>query len=331
MRTAYDGGHPAVESDRGGADLVALSWADGPPGGAARQVLDAATRADTEMTFGRGAGDAAYREVFATALISTRLRRWSAPRHSRPVPAGVITLRDGGDHGLIVDATVHPDFRSTGVLTASLEELLVRPPDGIAPGQAIILCAYGSHPAALRAARSFAAVPAQQRDVLVLPGIGAYLRSRAAGGTPMRAVEVGSVPAVSRHAAIWSRVDGPDRAVHYAATCPRTGAISGWFTLTGGSSVREAGELSGESDSGARRLTILSVHVGRSDESAALAGTIAAALSTVAGLEPDPVIEAVTDSGDTALTEALRAAAFEHDRSDVLFRARSLVPPASGG
>ena len=313
-----------VRVDPAPPELVTLTWTSGPPGPVAREILDAAARADAGMTFGRAAGDGLYRRVFATALVYTRLRRWSAPRSAHPIPAAVITVRGGGDRGLVVDATVHPEFRSTGVLTASVEDLQRRPPPAMIDGTLpIIVCAYGSHPAALRAAHGFGATIGGRRDVLVLPDMQAYLRSRAADGKSMRAVEVGSVPVTSRHAHVLSHVDGPQQPVHYAATCPATGAISGWFT------VDWAAPHHGDSESycTATQLTVVAADPGCRDERAALAETISAALSTAWCRSTDPPIEAVTAADDAVLTEALRAAAFEHDRTDVVFRAGTRWAP----
>ncbi|MGW5144951.1 hypothetical protein [Rhodococcus koreensis] len=288
-------------------ELVTLHWNDGGPDGQALDLIDRAARADAEMSFGPDLRHPSYERAFLTAQVYTRLRRWNAPRAKGPALAAVITLTSPSERGpIVIDAVVDPDFRSTGVITAAFETLGQSPPEQLgAGGRSVAACAYGSHPAALRTANRFGAQVSAVRDVLVLPSKDDNLRSRLpSGSVHFRAVPTGNAVGGEWQQVAWRLVDGDTPRALYAATHRETGDVAGFFAL--------------EDRGGATRLVVLGPSVPAAEDETALRGIVGAALPLLWDRE-DGIVEAVVEQTDVLLLETLRSAAFQHDRTDVVF------------
>lgn len=147
--------------------LVRLDRQVGGPRPPARRLLTRSGDVDESMSF-RPPRTCRTPDPFSTIEIHTAMHRWSVNTSHDPVLAGVMTLRESADDSTpttVADLVVAPEFRSTGVATATVEALLSD--DGLLPTGRVIACAYGSHPAALRLATRFGAVVIAERHHLV--------------------------------------------------------------------------------------------------------------------------------------------------------------------
>ncbi|MET4166486.1 MULTISPECIES: hypothetical protein [Gordonia] len=296
------------------SDLVELNWRDGPPVEDARELLDRARRVDAEMSFATTTSETRRHPVSSrTVEVRTRLRRWTAPRTDHAALAAVLTFTPTAAGGpIVMSAVVDPDFRSTGVITAAFEALRHSRHCTSGLDADIVACAFGSHPAALRAAARFGARTVAQRDVLVPHS---PLRPPPAiGADGIRPVPCGTEIGGGDTHSVWQHFDtGPAPAV-YAAT-RGAGTTAGYFTVEQGSETT--------------RLTILGVRPGAEPLAATLDDIIGAAAPLVRDRDPAQIeVTAATDH--RPLLEALRYAGFHHDRTDVAFAlhiAPDLVTP----
>lgn len=170
---------------------IEIRWQRGLPVGEAAALRSTAIVADDEMGYSAAlAGEVWRSESVATASVYTHLRRHDIPVVPRGHLAAVLTVAPLGDGVGAADLLVAPAFRSMGVATSVAESLLR---DGVggadrrsaaattAPFDRVLLCAYGSHPAASRIAARFAAMPTGSRTHLILPSRSDFDASRAVG------------------------------------------------------------------------------------------------------------------------------------------------------
>lgn len=291
--------------------LVVLRWTTDAPGPAGRQLIAHAGENDADMGFGSNSWQTNDQRNLLTAEVHTRLRRWNAPRSASPALAAVVSIKSSAfDSTFIVDAIVHPDFRSTGVITATFEAIEKDPHPALVPGSGNYLsCAFGSHPAALRAAHRIGARPIAVRDVMALPPhVSSHERTKESHSAPGELTHVAGIGTSSRAQTRWQLVDGSTSQRIYAVASTG-GQPAGWFAI--------------EDRLNARRLIVLGTNPSVRDTNDALREIVGAALPLLRTGGGD-VIEAVVEHGQHALLEILRSAAFQHDRTDVIFESDGL-------
>lgn len=294
-------------------NLVALHWNGGPPVGDARELVDRARRVDTEMSFVSIADERLHQDSSCTVEVFTRLRRWSAPRTDDPALAAVLTFTRAPAGGpIVMQAVVDPDFRSAGVITAAFEALGTMRHFGSGVSGDVIACAFGSHPAALRAAARFGATIAAERDVLVPQTAPSY---SANGSDGLRTVRCNPGAGAGHAHSVWRHLESVSEPAVYSAMFD-SGPAVGHFAL--------------EQCAETTRLTIRGVRPGSATPTATVHDVVRTAASLLLRDRDPTQVEVTVDTGDRLLLEALRSAGFHHDRTDVAFALRAtpdLVTP----
>ena len=286
--------------------VMSLNWYRGLPTGAAVGLLDRARAADAEMDFSaphRQSTPASAHCV--TAEVRTLLHRWNAPVSSEPQLAAVLTVITTPEQIATIDFTVDPDFRSTGVATAVFEELGNEESKSRqwidSDTTAFLGCAYGSHPAALRLGMRFDAVVIGQRHHLLLPSHRDYGNSRAVSDSARTpAVHIDKCREEQRTDTAWDQLRDK-------RTSPATRIVSNTATVDV------------DVHNGVGTIRSLTITEPRSAPTGS--PLIAAVRSAVDflwefGAES---IETTVDALDDELFGAFRSAAFQHDRTDILF------------
>ncbi|GAB2856638.1 hypothetical protein GCM10022221_65420 [Actinocorallia aurea] len=284
---------------------VDLRWSDGPPGAAARALLERARRADREMGFGAPAPSADGDRT--TVEVRTRLRRGAVAAGTAPRLAAVVTLDASCPPVGIAGLVVAPEFRSMGVATSAAE--LLGPGLSAVPGRAdagldvVRACAYGSHPAALRLARRFGVVPSGERHRLLLPSRADHAGSRLAVAVPVPDTTVisGSAGSAGGRSA---RVPGTESTVRFA---DGLGGPAGQALVTVAAD-EEHGRL------GTIHRLALPDPAGPEHGARLLASTLAWLWRQGAR-----AVEAEVDAAAPTDLELFRSAAFQHDRTDTWF------------
>lgn len=264
---------------------------------AALDLLDRAARFDAEMGFGpphrhRLSGTTTVVE------IDTCLHRHGVDHDDASVLAGVLTIRDRGNGVGTAALVVDPCRRAIGVATAVLEDLAACPePERGWAGtglHTLHAVAYGSHPAAERLARRSGVATAGVRHHLVLPAgertspgtaTPTRIHDGGPGGEPDGAADDGqAVRLVFEEGTARVRRPGPDEPAEISAVAAAPGTPG-------------------------------------DERCSAIATVAASAVGWLLGHGAGDV-EAIADAGDEPLLVALRRVRFEHDRSDLVFRAR---------
>jgi hypothetical protein len=286
--------------------VISLNWYRGLPTGAAVGLLDRARAADAEMDF-----SAPHRQStpasahYVTAEVRTLLHRWNAPVSSEPQLAAVLTVITTPEQIATIDFTVDPDFRSTGVATAVFEELGNEESESrqwIGSGiTAFLGCAYGSHPAALRLGMRFDAVVIGERHHLLLPSHRDYRQSRAVSNSARTAaVHIDERREEQVAATVWDQLRDK-------RTRPATRIVSNTATVDV------------DVHSGVGTIQKLTMTEPRSTPTgSALIAAVRAAVDFLWELGAES-IETTVDTSDNELFGAFRSAAFQHDRTDLLF------------
>ncbi|MGW0040879.1 hypothetical protein [Rhodococcus sp. NPDC003348] len=284
---------------------IEIRWQRGLPTGEPAALRSAAIAADDEMGYSAAlAGEVWRSDSAATASVYTHLRRHDIPAAPRGHLAAVLTVAPLGDGVGAADLLVAPAFRSMGVATSVVESLL-RDAATAAPFERVLLCAYGSHPATSRIAARFGVMPAGSRTHLILPSRSDLDASRAVGmprpgAVRTRLVRQGARPTPDE----WSVFGEPvrdririevagadDQAIGYADVS-RTGEIGAVHDVRGPDGDPAAFDT-------AVQVVCQAVRY--------LADGGAAAVHTS------------VRSASGAEFDAFRAAAFQRDRTDLLF------------
>lgn len=288
--------------------VISLNWYRGLPTGAAAGLLDRARSADAEMDFSaphRQSTPASAHCV--TAEVRTLLHRWNAPVSSEPQLAAVLTVITTPEQIATIDVTVDPAFRSTGVATAVFEELGNEESESrrwIGSGiTAFLGCAYGSHPAALRLGMRFDAVVIGERHHLLLPSRRDYGNSRAVSDSARTAAgQIDERREEQVAGTIWDQLRDK-------RTRPATRIVSNTSTV----------DVDVHNGVGTiQNLTVTVTEPRSTPTGSALIAAIRAAVDFLweSGAES---IETTVDTSDDELFVAFRSAAFQHDRTDLLF------------
>jgi GNAT superfamily N-acetyltransferase len=284
---------------------VEIRWQCGLPSGATAALRAAAIVADGEMGFSAAlAGEVWRPDSAVTASVFTHLRRHDVPAAPGGHLAAVLTAAPLDDGVGVVDLVVAPVFRSMGVATSVIESLLRRAASET-PFERVLSCSYGSHPAGSRLAARFAAVSAGSRTHLTLPSRTDFESSRAVGvqgpGTvTTRVLGHGSDPTVDE----WTAFREP---VHDRIRLE---------VLTTGGQVIGYADVSRTDEVGA-------VHDMSGPEGGPIGFDIAVQVvcAAVRYLTDDGAtsVHADVNSPSGAEFDAFRAAAFQRDRTDLLF------------
>ncbi|WP_439030348.1 hypothetical protein [Gordonia terrae] len=293
-------------------DLVTLHWNDGPPVGDAHELIERARRVDAEMSFTSVGAQRQQHGSSCTAEVFTRLRRWAAPRTDGVSLAAVLTFTQNPTDGpIVVSAVVDPDFRSTGVITAAFEALGPGRRFAAHTGVDVLACAFGSHPAALRAAGRAGATIVAERDVLV-PSSTSPLHS-ATGSGRIHSVRRDLEHSSDTHS-VWQHLEPTSAPTVYAVA---------------GDSGTTVGHFAVDNRDEATRLTIRATRPGVASPAVTINALVDAAAALLHDRDPAQ-IEVTVDTGDRPLLEALRSAGFHHDRTDVAFAMRAASDPQPG-
>ncbi|UYP18676.1 hypothetical protein OED52_18880 [Rhodococcus sp. Z13] len=300
----------------GDRQSVILEWRDGPPSPATDALFEAAREADAEMDFSSPARALARQAPWCrTAEVRTVLHRWAMSRPSEARLAAVVVVWRVGPARWVADIVVDPRFRSVGLATTVFEQIGTTPSGGlladVREGGELVGCAFGAHPAAERLARRFGAVLTGRRDRLVLPSQSAYRDSRIAAGAdvPFSARPV-DPPAVTPARTLWDDFE-------------TAGATDRWLEIGPGAGYVLIGWGGGTPGGAGRIRDIVPVTGSRRTEPADPSMLVRAGVEWL-WRQGATSIEASVDVSDIGALDVFRSAAFQHDRSDLLFAGASL-------